>query len=139
MKCKNTRSSGKTLGVAPLAWTWEQTLIAATVVLLVILKAEHLNLHDVCCTIPDEWRHIFTEPEPYLSKFTQINVNVTHNVTAQIKYSNLETEPNVTKKLNKIIKSKSVFISACHPPLRASVSSWEGLICRFSYVVVWLH
>jgi len=31
MKCKNTRSSGKTLGVAPVAWTWEQTLIAAAV------------------------------------------------------------------------------------------------------------
>jgi len=30
MKCKNTRSSGKTLGVAPVAWTWEQTLIAAS-------------------------------------------------------------------------------------------------------------
>jgi len=30
MKCKNTRSSGKTLGVALVAWTWEQTLIAAS-------------------------------------------------------------------------------------------------------------
>jgi len=53
------------------------------------------------------WRYIFTEPEPNLNKFTKINDIITHNVIAQIKYSNLETEPNVTKKLNKIIKSKS--------------------------------
>jgi len=30
MKCKNTTSSGKTLGMAPVAWTWEQTLITAS-------------------------------------------------------------------------------------------------------------
>jgi len=29
MKCKNTRSSGKTLGVAPVPLSCEQTLIAA--------------------------------------------------------------------------------------------------------------
>jgi len=45
-----------------------------------------------------ERRHIFTEPEPNLNKFTQINDIITQNVIAQIKYSNLETEPNVMKK-----------------------------------------
>jgi len=30
MKCKNTRLSGKTLGVALVAWLWEQTLITAS-------------------------------------------------------------------------------------------------------------
>jgi len=28
---------------------------------------------------------------------------------------------------------------ACHPSLRASVSTWECLICRFSFVDVWLQ
>jgi len=42
-----------------------------------------------------------------LNKFIQINNIITHNVIAQIKNSNLETEPNVIKNLNKIIKSKS--------------------------------
>ena len=32
-----------------------------------------------------------------------------------------------------------VVAHACHPPLRASVSTWEGLICRFSYVDVWVQ
>ena len=30
-------------------------------------------------------------------------------------------------------------VHACHPALRASVSTWEGLLCRFSYVDVWLQ
>jgi len=34
-----------------------------------------------------------------LNKFTQINDIITHNVIAQIKHSNLETEPNVMKKI----------------------------------------
>jgi len=42
-----------------------------------------------------------------LNKFTQINDIITHDVIAQIKYSNLETESNVMKNLNKNIKSKS--------------------------------
>ena len=32
-----------------------------------------------------------------------------------------------------------VVAHACHPPLRASVSTWEGLICKFFYVDVWLQ
>jgi len=33
-----------------------------------------------------------------LNKFTHINGIITRNVIAQIKYSNLESEPNVMKK-----------------------------------------
>jgi len=44
--------------------------------------------------INSQWRHNFTEPEPNLNQFSLI------------KYSNLETELNVMKNLNKIIKSK---------------------------------
>ena len=32
-----------------------------------------------------------------------------------------------------------VVAHAWHPPLRASVSTWKGLIWRFSYVDVWLQ
>ena len=32
-----------------------------------------------------------------------------------------------------------VMAHACHPALSASVSTWEGLICRSSYVDVWLQ
>jgi len=53
MKCKNTRSSGKTLGVAPVAWTWEQTLIAASA----LGHPEGWTFEParyVCCTFPND-------------------------------------------------------------------------------------
>ena len=53
MKCKNTRSSGKTLGVAPVAWTWEQTLIPASA----LGHPEGSTFEParcVCCTIPTD-------------------------------------------------------------------------------------
>jgi len=43
------------------------------------------------------------------------------------------------KKIEKNRISFEVVAHACHPPLRASVSTWEGLICKFFYVDVWLQ
>jgi len=34
---------------------------------VLILKAEHLNQHNVCVLYNSEWRHDFTEPEPNLN------------------------------------------------------------------------
>ena len=55
----------------------------------------------LCVLYNSHWRHIFTEREPNLNKFAQINDIITHNIIAQIKYSNLETEPNVMKKFKR--------------------------------------
>jgi len=55
MKCKNTRSSGKTLGVAPTAWTCEKILIAASA----LGHPEGWTFEParcvcLCCTIPND-------------------------------------------------------------------------------------
>ena len=45
-----------------------------------------------------------------------------------------------SKAIRKQIASDFLVVAhACHPALRASVSTWEGLLCRFSYVDVWLQ
>jgi len=47
---------------------------------------------------------------------------------------------NKSKAFRKQIASDFLVVAhACHPALRASVSTWEGLLCRFSYVDVWLQ
>jgi len=52
----------------------------------------------MCVLYNSHRRHIFTEPEPNLNKFTQVNDITTHNILAQIENSSLESEPNVMKK-----------------------------------------
>ena len=45
-----------------------------------------------------------------------------------------------SKAFRKQIASDFVVVAhACHPALRDSASTWEGLLCRFFYVDVWLQ
>jgi len=45
-----------------------------------------------------------------------------------------------SKAFRKQIASVSLVVAhAFYPALRTSVSTWEGLLCRFSYADVWLQ
>jgi len=74
--------------VARYVWTDHESELISLLALL--LKEKHWNLHNVRWTIPND-------------VLTSLNLNQ----ISQIKYSNIETELNVMKNLNKIIKSKS--------------------------------